>query len=710
MAQQQNLVYQDASPLLQRGEIGEEETIYNMSQKLNQAYNEGVYDLTNSIVDGVNKLNEIEFKNNMQEQLFKAYSDNSTNPKKFQEASKSIVDGLVKNLPYNQKDAYREVFNQAAQKYYLKTCANQDRVQNDQIKEQTIINNQNLVNETSLAIDSIVNSNKAEQATGLEDLSTLALNFYNNLHATDGNGMPIFSAQDRVKQFDTFKGNIFGEFASKKLNALPTLQDKIKFMQNLQSGKETLSFKFPNTEKDTVISGKGLSTGQINSINKQLELQLKQNLEQQKLIENENYLNDIEQGRILPDPKSKDYRKRIDQKYISDFDLRNVDVTNPAERQKAENEIGLFVSTYKTVPEKLVSDLRSFMATNSPDHMALGAGIIDNISTNSPEMMQFLPNNDFSKAFTMNNLIKAGLPAEEAFKSIESQFRTSPEIRKERLKQLTIDVNTEGLDFSIESIRSGSLWWKDNLPVDVNESIEFTQQLKSLVQSEYLNGADAKTAYKTALGIMSKRWGATKINGSSQLTALPPEKYYSALEQGLTPKWMREQAVLYAKEFSGNKDIPDDEIVIVPDSITYAQAGNETSKPSYSLNRLTERGIEPITDTEGNFARVGSNIWDGENAYKQVLLHEHMKGTKLKMLGGIPAINEDIQESMTVEEQEEIIKQQSKITQEAFKYKEGSEKEFLKKIREKQKGIDKRNEIIKRANRMGLGYITNFKR
>jgi len=249
----EELVYQQMSPMMNQKDSGAEQRIYAVDRQIKKADEALRVKLSQSIVDGANKIAISDFNNSMTEQLHQAYSENAANPDGFLEASSEIQNNLLKQVPFHMREEAKSVFNQQATRYHLKASDGLNRVQRDQLTESTLRGNQSAAVRASEAINDFLGGNPGS----LETLGEAYTDFKQNLNAVDGSGIPLFDARTRMAQTDAFNGGMFNSFAVNKLASLKTMEEKQDFIERIELGEE--SFSVPSALGDPIsVSGKDL--------------------------------------------------------------------------------------------------------------------------------------------------------------------------------------------------------------------------------------------------------------------------------------------------------------------------------------------------------------------------------------------------------------------------------------------------------------------
>lgn len=589
---------------------GIERNIYAIGEAIHKADQQQRMQMSQKIVDGANKLSTQEFENSAQKSLIDIYQRNAANPEAFQKESDAALKGLSKGLPFHLKDDLIHSYKKQQNHIFASASANQIKVNDDKILEQNLVSQQLAEQNAMQAITDITNNDLGVQ--GLSNLGEATQQMNEKMYATNSSGMPIFSAPQRIKAMSNFRSNIFNKFVLNTTDSMGSLNEKVNFINDVVTGKAKLNFG-----QEDGMSFNQLTQQQQQSLSHHLQQVAKASMQQEAQNASLQHVQNVIDNKDIADPKDKTYLKAVDVYYNSNMALKNVDIENPIQRVAAANSVAKLVSDTKAVPPSLESDLRAYLNSDDPNYFALASEIVGSISVNAPDQMSAFNNKDIAKAKDMNLAITSGIKPEKAFAKIEKSYSLmSPEVLKDRSKKFDKFANDNPELFSPEKMKHG-LWFfkKMQEPAAPYISDEFARQYKEITKTLMVGGSTEEGALNSAKDIMHIRWGNSSINGIDQLTALPPEKYYEVKQVGLNSKWMRDRAVEHANKYSTEK-LTKDDVLIIPDMITYQTAGDSTTKPTYVLSTKKNDLLDLVLDENFNPVRVGENIWRDEQAVK----------------------------------------------------------------------------------------------
>jgi hypothetical protein len=624
-----SLVYNDVVPVAPN-RLGELD-IYKGQQRAIQAQQEGRTKLFEEVVTGVLKDQLQEVGNQANLGLLDAYETHKANPTEFKKAAESVRKGMIKGgrFSLSQEESFNASFDQEFQKYNLQVHKNLSAVENDKLKEDALVAQNIDSSKASMAVDKLFDPNL--NIDGQLELEDATNKFINSLEKTDNGGMPLFTAQQRFSALDDFQGNVFSKFASMKMAQLPTIEQKQAFLQEIERGNENLTLRLADG-KIMKLDASTLSNGQMNAIRSQLNKEFKAYEEQQEVIRQTTMVESVMKGKTFANPKNKEYKGAVDIYFNNQIvPITQIDAGDPNARANYANTVAEFVNSVNTIPNQLVDNISAMSNSNDPNHMALGADIIKSIKVNSPDLLSQIPHDAYEKSQSLLAKTNAGIPLDLAFKQVEQQFNINPDIYNTRKNQFSRVASQNKLSFDIDKLRKtyGFLWFfRPDTPPSPQRTA-FADQFYQLTQDAYARGNELKDAYDSALKQLSAVWGKTEINGDAMLTMYPPEKYYMDEKNGLNPVTLKRLAIEYAmaetgiselganqkEAVGGNQGIgviklKKSKLYIIGDNITSAEAGDETSAPTYQLWYENDSGmLDMLYSKSGKPLRVGANIW-----------------------------------------------------------------------------------------------------
>ena len=618
-----DLVYDGDNPFLTDGSslatslgaLQNDHRMIELQSNIAQEIQKSKQRLFDSIQKQTDELNQLTISNEFIKRFNQIYLENSTNPEAFKEQIDSVRDELLGTIPNVEQRAFlRAQFDKDIDGGYLSASKNflKASIQDTFDQSKDAINNAAV--SASIAINTMFDSGNEDQAVIDESLTKLGeayLNVETILSSKDVNGNSYFNETQKKELRDGFEASVLEAYCRRQMQSLP-ISGQIEFVKNFNEGKSILSIPI-GEDKAIHVSGRELSFKNFNSLSKSLMSQLVSNAQTQKDQRNLSFLEDVVAGKINPDPKDQKYRKDSDL-YYNSFVKPLVSFETPEDVQQSVNLVGSMIDKLHTIPTQIESDLRACLESGDFNRFSYASNVLKNVSTNNPTLLEFFDKKDFAKAFTMNKLTSAGVAPEEAFNQVTKGFSSvNEDIRKNRIVSFNKEVNGKRSDFESSIMKEG-WFFKKNKELSSLTSDEFFYQFTDLAREYYAQGATFDVARDSALAAMKERWGNSEVNGDNYLTALPPEKFYS--DYAMNGKIMRELLLKFVKEKTDEK-LEDDRIVVLADRETYATAGNQTSKPSYSLCYINEMGVpEPILGEDLQPIRIGENVWNKESRFE----------------------------------------------------------------------------------------------
>lgn len=626
-----NLVYEGNNPILSQDSFGSSLSLLKNDRALEQSKIEAtkaIYDQRNSLLDAVqqssDKLNAIETGNALIEELQKAYIENRINPTGFDAAVRSFKDKILKTISNpEQRALVQQGFDAKVNNTYMQIINNCRQANDEKVfvesKKAIDLSAMNL----SLSVQNAFNDVGDMSPDALAAMVDAYVNMESALNTTNSYNEPIFTPKQQDELRKGWMTVAVESICNETIKSLP-INKQIEFAGKFQGGESLIEFPLPNGEK-IEISGKDIGFDNFKSVSAKINKTVNDNFTQIKNQENIQQIENVAAGKELPDPKNKDYRKKVDTYYNSVI-KPNLSFDSPENAFSSVNTVGSMIHTLKAIPETLESDLRAYLYSDNFQAFSFASDIVKSIQVNDPDLIEFLPQKDISKAIMMNRLTSSGIPPEQAFNQINKSFQSINEnIMDQRAKTFNKMLGDPKFQkkFEASTMRTGWFFWKENKMPNNMVADEFYYQFTDLARDFYAMGADEDSARESALAVLQTKWGNSNVNGDNLLTALPPEKFYS--KEYMDGKAMRDLLLWHARKFV-EKDVKDENIIVLADQETYATAGDITSKPSYCLCVINEMGIpEPVLDEENQFRRIGENVWGHEQWFEYTKEKERNK-------------------------------------------------------------------------------------
>lgn len=186
------------------------------------------------LADKANKKHEMDFRNQAQDGINKAYERNQSNPQQLQKELQSLRGGLVKNTPRNLRDTFDSSFSQLSQPFLNKATSNHGRVLTSELKASSLQNLEHgRIAMSSVAADFLSNDPVAV-ADATQAAQAKITEMSNTLSETDLTGQPVFNGNER---FSLMKKFIDETSFSAIRSAYDDSIDKEDFLERFESGE-----------------------------------------------------------------------------------------------------------------------------------------------------------------------------------------------------------------------------------------------------------------------------------------------------------------------------------------------------------------------------------------------------------------------------------------------------------------------------------------
>lgn len=182
-----------------------------------------------------------------------------------------------------------------------------------------------------------------------------------------------------------------------------------------------------------------------------------------------------------------------------------------------------FVKQQGVVPETLRAGVRTALRSGTPEQKAQAAQTVEQIKAVSPRALLDLDDETLRQANLISSYVDAGATAADATRKAEEVLRQSDGVSKDLGQQYDVAAKESPVGPWL-SQKMGTIWsWSYPTVPGVVES-----EVRALERSEFQrNGGNLEAARRTALDMVSKRFGVTNINGEKTVTRNPVEQHYA---------------------------------------------------------------------------------------------------------------------------------------------------------------------------------------
>ena len=555
--------------------------------------------LRQSIIEQQNSVLLLDAKNRLSQLNKASYENLKFDADKFKIETNEQASKIINELPLLLRGKAKESFVQEQNDYYYRALNNQREYLDRQTSEQAQLTIQNGADKATKNIEGMFHPNAAVRTT-----AQLAFGFnigeaMGLLDTKDSYGMDVFTPLQKHKLYQGFLGPVMQKFAELNMSSIPTIDGKLEFIKQVINGDASFAYTDQTFNGDIEVSFSSLDRDGRNAIGKILTKNLKEYVKLQKEATAINYVDRVIKGEILPLTNTEQhvnstniFYDHIRQKY----GLENLGTADPMTINRVGYSMCGLVSKIGTIPPHMQQDLEALQNSGNPQLFKMVADVVSFVRANVPTAVDQLNEKNLAESITMARLSDLGIPAEEAYLTIEQNFwKTTPEVRERRLK----DFNTLYPKIKIIGDVTSNIG-SDVYSSQTRQVTQYEEEYAFLTQQYFLKGASLDIAKKTAKTILDKKWSiVTGPDGKKQLQAYAPEKFFA--NAVLTPEDMRVELERFSKQFVD--DVKN--VMVVADETTYRQL----PKPSYVLY-VVRNGIPEIVENElGKPVRVGTNVW-----------------------------------------------------------------------------------------------------
>lgn len=348
--------------------------------------------------------------------------------------------------------------------------------------------------------------------------------------------------------FNRVKGSLTAEDAVASDNVLKQAEAEAKARQaEAQAAWESdFTIALRRGEKSYADVEDAYKAGRISpSFRTTATLWLDTNLE--KLQEHADNLQRVENagaGGPLLDPTNADDRKALNEHYDAMVQQWK---TLPA-GEIVDRTVD-YAATKGIVPERLKILVDGELRAGGPAQQVHAAETLEKLRLRNPELMKDFNAEAISRGNLIAQYVRYGASPEDAVTKADEASRLDKNVTEARDKDYLKAVTANQPKVSTIDVARSKLasefdqgWFSAEPSVAADVAAEYD----TIARDEYRKHGDLKAAQQTALDMVKRQWGVTRIgDGSPRLMKDAPEKYYGV--PGLTPKenadWMQKQLV-----------------------------------------------------------------------------------------------------------------------------------------------------------------------
>tara|TARA_R110002074_G_C12558458_1_gene667614 strand:- start:10839 stop:13448 length:2610 start_codon:yes stop_codon:yes gene_type:complete len=243
----------------------------------------------------------------------------------------------------------------------------------------------------------------------------------------------------------------------------------------------------------------------------------------------------------LLDPANADDRKALNKHF--DLTVQNW-VGAPAD-EVVDRSVG-YAAQKGMVPDRLKGMIRGNLRAGDADQQVMASDTLQKLRTVNPDLLNDFSTEDISRGNLISQYVSYGATPADAVTKADEATRLDPNVVKARDQEFSQKMTSMfGKEKSVsiaENTLAGEFdegWFSAEPTVGAAAAAEYN----TLLKDEYRKTGNMEAAQKTALDMVKKSWGVSRVGGEATLMKYAPEKYYSV--PGLSPKenaaWMKDQ-------------------------------------------------------------------------------------------------------------------------------------------------------------------------
>lgn len=251
-----------------------------------------------------------------------------------------------------------------------------------------------------------------------------------------------------------------------------------------------------------------------------------------------------------------------------------------------------YATRTRALPEQAESWVRASLRSPDAAVAARAAQFMGGVDATAPDALSRFDPTTKSLAAMMNSMISAGTDPQKAIEAVrERVLDTNPAIMKSRTEQFSAGGKNSlaatapsalksFVDRDFDTVFSSEPAVTEALAVD----------FKGQFEKYFVRTGDAETARELAWSDLKRVYGPTRVNGSLQMMALPPERF------GISPEDVKKTVSAFIGANPQADGSSADEVVLVPDGLTLREVTNMLDgaqvMPTYGL--VTKTGDKAL--------------------------------------------------------------------------------------------------------------------
>jgi hypothetical protein len=241
------------------------------------------------------------------------------------------------------------------------------------------------------------------------------------------------------------------------------------------------------------------------------------------------------------DPKDEKTRKAVDLDYLARW---HAFAASPHSADDTLRWVSSYVDRVGFLPPSLIGGVRANLRSADPGMQMGGARLIRAITARNPNLIKDFSEEDISRGVSINRYIDSGYKPQEAIERVNEDERITPQQRQARsdlYAQLTSKKQASFAPAIVRQVFGNDVSGMTSVGAQGSQLVADFDELR---KQEFLRSGNMEAANATALQLLRREWGVTRVNGSPQIMKYAPEMFYgTGGDPKQDAKWIHEQAV-----------------------------------------------------------------------------------------------------------------------------------------------------------------------
>lgn len=587
----------------------------NAPEQLAGAVQQNAMQMANEMATTADQIYQTDFEIASRKAISDIFSKNPNNPDALRKDFDAALKGLSKDASPDQQLELGMRFEMLAMPHISKAAENRVYLNTEKLKENHLTLMDLSLNDMEHGAADMLSDNPDVAFNAGRRVQNGRYTLENSLDMKDETGMPLFSAEQKVRLRSQAEQSIMFNGVKRWLEQQP---DKGTAWQQIVDGQKKFRFYDANGNPELELDPReNMDLHSFDKLERYVETETRR---LQSEVEDQSDLIRVQgafTGDYFIDPHSKRDMKALDTIFVNEF-LPSIEGMNPMEQGKATVD---FVKKTGNVPYTLKSRLSATIRAGSPEQQVYAAAVISGIGNTKPQALSDIPENDKTYAYMLNSMISEGIEPEIAIERMSGTFNPANKAildkRKEDLKALKNKGSLDAADELNKMFRdqaSFRFWTRVPLSGAPNTTDRLITRFDSVYEEEYLLSGDQPTALQRTKQRLETYMGVSNIGGGGdRIIKYPPIKYYE-LEGLDNEAWLKEDFSQFAKVHLPG--ISEADIYLSDDEQTALEARD--LRPTYPIIYKNKAGLlVPLIDREGREVRFAPNVLNAINKHNR---------------------------------------------------------------------------------------------